>query len=138
MSPTSCQTAPPRDAKCTGVVGSGQQHLASGAIKLRQFGAIHCDNHDGFMLIDPYRNGIVEAARDELNAEEVIQHGADRRVSRERGLTAPFFLLPDVRSGEGIDDAANHAVRANLRHGGGFRIDECKRAALGGSRRTAS
>jgi hypothetical protein len=27
MSPTSCQTAPPRGAECTGVAGSGQQDL---------------------------------------------------------------------------------------------------------------
>jgi hypothetical protein len=29
MSPTSCQTAPPRGAECTGVVGSDQQDLSN-------------------------------------------------------------------------------------------------------------
>jgi hypothetical protein len=41
-----------------------------------------------------------------------------------------------VRSGKGINDGANHAIRTNLRRGGGSGFDERKRTALGRSSRT--
>jgi hypothetical protein len=45
-------------------------------------------------------------------------------------LIPVFSILADVRSGDGINDAANHTVRANLRRGGGCRFDERKRTSL--------
>jgi hypothetical protein len=59
------------------------------------------DNRGGFMLIDPYTNGVVSGSRFDLSPEDILDycaqraraHQRERRVPRSSTLTAPSSAI---------------------------------------------